>query len=337
MSATTAFPTSRKQVTTFYRKYGMASSRMTPVRENWTRFATACTNLEKCCNLDICIPTFMAQYATLSNSFRHFNLFSVTILNSPHPDGDPRAQLEQSGIWQSSQELVRNWIQFIKNLNHVTVGGLSPFFPMLVKSIDDVYTGTNDVAKRFFVGSLKSKISPAAMNDLRGELANLRGLADAQIQNPGSGFDTRGYVELVAHATSVIEALFLGPMPRYTVGTSEIMLDKVGLKIAMHELSMLAAGMVAFEDAAADLRKCTSVLNADLSALLKTLGLPWDLRLQEKGAQEGGSELAIEEQDVHHAVALPASPRSAQAPKSPRNKTAPIAQTETSTTLIDST
>jgi hypothetical protein len=310
---------------------------MIPVRQNWTRFATSCRNLENCCNLDTSFPFFMSHYANLSNSFRHFNQFSVIVLNSIHPEGDPRAQIEQSGLWQSAQELVANWVQFIKNLNQVTVNGLSPFFPMTVKSVDDLYAAMTDISRLFFVGSLKSKISPAVMDGIRGELANLRTVAHEQILRRDPDFDTHEYVELVAHATSVVESLFLGAMPRYTVGTGEIMLEKMGLKIAIHDLSKLAAGMVAFDEAAADLRGCTAALNSDLSALFQTLGLPWDLRLQEKGT----AEFVIEEQVSHHTIAPPAPRRFAQTQRSPRRRsgatTSPAVQVESSTTIIDCT
>jgi len=300
-------------IRSFHRKFGLSSGRLVPIRDCWTKFSESCRILVDACELERTFPSFVAAMDQLSKQFSQFNRFAVTIMNSIHADGDPRVRLEQSGVWQSGQILVHHWIIFIMRLNEVVLAQTSPLFPLIVQTADSVSDWLSGVSDLFFVGTLKAVIDPVLVTSIAGQLDEVRETARVQLGADGETAAT--YAQKVAILIDNIETVFLGDMPRYTVKTGEIMLMKMQLKISLQELRRLANALLTFDALTGRVRQSTINLNREMAGLMKVIGLPWKLRLAEKGL----CELELDEPTIELNLPMEPPPESSQA-VSPRRR-----------------
>jgi hypothetical protein len=269
----------------FHRKFDLSSARLMSIRDSWSQFSQACCILIELCELNRTSPSFVVATHQFSKLFTHFNRFAVVILNSIHADGDPRARIEQSGIWRSGRLLVSQWRFFVARLNEVALGPRMPILPLVVNAVDAVAARLADVAKLFFVGSLQSVIPRYVTVAIHEALDDIRRAARPPADAAGT-FDVSGYYEKVSAVAESIEYVFLGPMPRYTSKTSEIIRQRMQLKIALQELTRLADALVTFDDVATHVRRCVVDLNAEMAGLFQELGLPWRLPLSTCGVTQ---------------------------------------------------
>jgi hypothetical protein len=293
-----------------HQEFGFSSPRLNPLRDAWSQLRQGFVLLVETCELNRTFPLFVSTADQFTRVFKHFNRFAVTILNSPHPEGDPRSRLEQSGIWQSSRLVVTQWTGFIGQLNDVAFRQTASVIALIANAVDSVWNALADVADLFFVGSLKSPISPGLMNAISDGLNEIkRGVPSMIDRDSQALFDVDEYCEKVARAGSAIQAVFLGRMPRCTTTTTENMLQRMQLKIELQELHRLVNGLATFDGVMGNLRQCCISLNEQMAQLMRALGLPWKLVLHLKGSQE----LKIE-----HEVAATAARESIPQPRRPR-------------------
>jgi hypothetical protein len=267
-------------------------------------------------------PLFMTAFDQFSRAFQYFNRFAVVILNSIHADGDPRAHIEQSGVWQTGESLIRDWVLFLTKLYEVIIAQAIAIFPMIVAAVDKVSTALEPIQKLFFVGTLKTVLHPMLTSAIAAEMEEIKQIAQRQSpEEQDLTFDLDFFEEKVRDLTGAIRATYLGPMPRYIVTTAEIMLKKMQLKIAVQELEKRLEGLRTFAVASGEVKRHSMHLNQQITELCEKLGLPWRPELK----QNPNTEIEINEADLQlkpppRPFARTASPRSPRRNDSFRNK-----------------
>jgi hypothetical protein len=280
------------------------------------QFSAYCRLLIDMCELERTFPAFVAAADRFSKLFDLFNKFAAIILNSIHGNGDPRAHLEHSGIWQSGHRLVCQWFTFVTKFNEVVLGQTEQIFPFIIHTVDSISENLIDVADLFFAGTMKSVVDSKAVEEIGAELEEIRSIAGRRLGGAESALE---YFQISTNVSVWIAAVFLGDMPRYTVKTGEIMLLRMQVKMSLQELCRLTAALATFDDVTSKVRQSAIGLNAEIGRLFEALGLPWRPELTEKATRE----LELEAPQLELRPVAPLSPREPQA-TSPRRRRARI-------------
>lgn len=312
---TTAFSTGPKVGHSHHRNFGISSTRMLPLREAWAAFLKNISVLAKDCRIDATNPLFMNRITDLQKTFENFDKFAIIIFNSIHPDGDNRAHLEQSAIWQSAKLLVNDWQAMIFSLNELIKEGCAPYYRPLTAALTDLRSALERVARLFLVGSLKSEVSTKSIDRIYAAIDMSKEMIENQLMGATEQLDAR-FTGTLERVIARIQRMFDNAMPRYRMSSGEVMLEKMALAVATNTVVELTNGMKRFGEAALETRSSTIDLNLELSKLFAALRVPFSLKLNV--TEENIIEITNERTKL--SVTCPPPPRAPATARSPRRK-----------------
>lgn len=230
------------------------------------------------CNIEAISPELMMVYKRVDKAYDSFCTQANGVLSSQDPNATPRPQLSTSAISRISEELVSEWVTFIKLLNNTTSKGSTPFFQIIsgrLSRILSIFRALNDRVK---IGMINLALTWDGMRRVDGELILLRRECNRKYRDEAK-IDEE-FANKVRKMIKKVENIFRGASIKATMYTAEVMKIKSELQIEVSDLNTNLRAMVDFEESAGKTRAAIASVNDVFNSLFKELRLPFELKLR---------------------------------------------------------
>lgn len=248
------------------------------LRSSYQSMDTQLHSLVANCNIEAISPELMMVYKRVDKAYDIFCLQANQLLSSQDPNATPRTQEKTSAIYKVSEDLVNEWVTFIRLFNNTISKGSTPFFQIISGRLSRILGMFRQLNDRFNVGMMKIPFTRDGMRRVDSEIVLLRRECNSKFRNDDRiDQDFANKVKLVI---ARVENVFRNSVTKATMCTAEIMRLKSELNVEASDLKTNVDAMVVFDKSAGLTRAEIANVNDVFNNLFQLMKIPLELKLK---------------------------------------------------------
>lgn len=248
------------------------------LRSSYQSMDTQLHSLVANCNIEAISPELMMVYKRLDKAYDIFCQQANQLLSSQDPNAIPRTQEKTSAIYKVSEDLVNEWVTFIRLFNNTISKGSTPFFQIISGRLSRILGMFRQLNDRFNIGMMKIAFTRDGMRRVDSEIVILRRECNTKYRNC-EGIDQE-FADKVKKVITRVENVFKNSVTKATMYTAEIMRLKSELHIEASDLKTNVDAMVVFDKSAGLTRAEIANVNEVFNNLFQLMRLPLELKLK---------------------------------------------------------
>lgn len=260
------------------RKISSFSVPIVQLRASYQRMDTQLHSLVANCNIEAISPELMMVYKRVDQAYDLFCTQANLLLSSQDPNATPRQQEKTSAIYKVSEELVNEWVTFIKLFNSTIARGSTPFFQIISGRLSRILSIFRSLNERTNLGMMRIAMTRDGVRRVDSEIILLRRECNAKFRN-GEHID-QTFADKVKKVTARVENVFKNSVTKATMYTAEIMRLKSDMQVEASDLKTNVDSMVNFDTSAGLTRAEIAKVNEVFNSLFQLIRLPLELKLK---------------------------------------------------------
>ena len=260
------------------RKISSFAVPLVQLRSAYQAMDTQLHSLVANCNIEAISPELMMVYKRVDKAYDIFCTQSNLLLSSQDPNATPRTQEKTSAIYKVSEELVNEWVTFIRLFNNTIAKGSTPFFQIISGRLSRILSMFRSLNERFNIGMMKIAFTRDGMRRVDSDIVLLRRECNAKYRNDEK--IDQEFADKIKKVIARVENVFKNSVTKATMYTAEIMRLKSELHVEASDLKTNVDAMVIFDKSAGLTRAEIANVNEVFNSLFQLMRLPLELKLK---------------------------------------------------------
>lgn len=278
------------------------SEKLVPLKTHYDQLSEVIRLFTTECFIDATTPSLMTQYKRFEKLYETFFIQANQFFSSYRPNSfsSTSSSIQSSAIMKTGQDLINEWIEFIKKLNEVTKTGLTPHFLLISNRLNSLKSALNAFAEMFVTTTIKTEVTPHKIYTLNQEIVNLRKASFSFYRKSdakrNTQFDSVAFSKqankLLKNLNKLMKATYGG---KCMMSSGDLMRSKMTLTLECREFSRLIDSTLKFEVSSSNVREYIVNLNQALQNVFNVMKLPFDLKIEYEEEEEVPDEETLEE------------------------------------------